>query len=128
MSAQTFATGTFSGPQCQMTGTSNNKSESLKFITSASTATSHFSGVPTAGMCKWTSNLETVFDIYSKPDYSTANILVSLPMMARWHSSAKFDAERILRQSGEFDYSEPQFFHWPRGYSILRCAPCGALV
>lgn len=39
-----------------------------------------------------------------------AYILVSLPMIARWHSSKRFNAERILRQSGKFDYSEPQVF------------------
>ena len=39
-----------------------------------------------------------------------AYILVSLPMIARWHTSERFNAERILRQSGKFDYSEPQFF------------------
>ena len=38
-----------------------------------------------------------------------AYILVSLPMIARWHTSERFDAERILRQSGKFDYSDPQF-------------------
>lgn len=38
-------------------------------------------------------------------------VLVSLPMLARWHTTRRFDAERILRQSGKFDYSEPQFFH-----------------
>ena len=37
-------------------------------------------------------------------------ILVSLPMIARWHTSERFNTERILRQSGKFDYSEPQFF------------------
>ena len=43
-----------------------------------------------------------------------AYILVSFPMIARWHTSERFNAERILRQSGKFDYSEPQFFdvHW----------------
>ena len=39
-----------------------------------------------------------------------AYILVSLPMIARWHTSERFNAEGILRQSGKFDYSEPQFF------------------
>lgn len=38
-------------------------------------------------------------------------ILVSLPMLARWHTSKRFNAERILKQSGIFHYSEPQFFH-----------------
>lgn len=45
-----------------------------------------------------------------------AYILVSLPMIARWHTSERFDAERILRQSGKFDYSELKWlsmvFHW----------------
>ena len=39
-----------------------------------------------------------------------AYILVSLPQVARWHSSERFDAERILRQCGQFDYSEPQLY------------------
>ena len=42
---------------------------------------------------------------------SNAYILVSLSMMARWHSTKRFKVERILRQSGKFHYSEPQFFH-----------------
>ena len=42
---------------------------------------------------------------------ASAYILVSLPLMARWHSSDEFEAERILCQSGRFDYSEPQLFH-----------------
>lgn len=37
-------------------------------------------------------------------------ILVSLPMIARWHSSEHFNAEQNLRDSGNFDYTEPQFF------------------
>ena len=37
-----------------------------------------------------------------------AYILVSLPMVARWHTFDRFNAERILRQSGQFDYSEAQ--------------------
>ena len=50
-------------------------------------------------------------------DYRT---LVSLPMLARWHSRDGFDAEQMLRNSlkfdrskprRKFDYSEPQFFH-----------------
>ena len=46
-------------------------------------------------------------DLFRK---ARAYILVSLPMIARWHTSERFNAERILRQSGKFDYSEPQFF------------------
>ena len=42
---------------------------------------------------------------------NSAYILVSLPLIARWHSSEEFDAEQMLRQSERFDYSEPQFFH-----------------
>ena len=42
---------------------------------------------------------------------SNAYILVSLPMIARWNSTKRFNAERILRQSGKFHYSEPQIFH-----------------
>ena len=37
--------------------------------------------------------------------------LVSLPMLARWHTSEDFPAEEMLRESGKFDFSEPQFFH-----------------
>ena len=48
-----------------------------------------------------------------------AYILVSLPQMARWHSSKRFNAERILRQSGKFDYSSPQFFHVHNKYTRL---------
>ena len=57
--------------------------------------------------------LQTQFDVLCKPDYSTAYILVSLPMMARWHSTGAFNAEHILKQSGQFHYSEPQFYHLP---------------
>lgn len=42
----------------------------------------------------------------------TERILVSLPLLARWYSSCgAFNAEEMLRESGKFDYSEPQFFH-----------------
>ena len=39
--------------------------------------------------------------------------LVSLPMIARWHSSeiTGFNAEQMLRDSRKFDYTEPQFFY-----------------
>ena len=47
------------------------------------------------------------FELFGK---DRAYILVSLPMIARWHTFERFNAERILRQSGRFDYSEPQFF------------------
>lgn len=40
-----------------------------------------------------------------------AYILVSLPMMAHWYSTADFDAEAMLRSSGKFDLTAPQFFH-----------------
>lgn len=43
--------------------------------------------------------------------WRTDRILVSVPMIARWNSSADFDAEQILRDSGKFDYSEPQLYH-----------------
>lgn len=51
--------------------------------------------------------ISTPFEILCKP---TRYILVSLPMIAWWHSTKQFDAEQILQQSGEFDYSSPQFF------------------
>lgn len=38
-------------------------------------------------------------------------ILVSIPMFARWHSNPLFNAEQMLRDSGKFDYSEPQLYH-----------------
>lgn len=40
-----------------------------------------------------------------------AYILVSLVLMARWHSSAHFPALQMLLDSGKFDFREPQFFH-----------------
>ena len=43
--------------------------------------------------------------------HSSSHILVSLPLMARWHSSDEFDTEQMPQQSGLFDYSAPQFFH-----------------
>ena len=44
--------------------------------------------------------LQTPFDVLCKTFWcSTAYILVSLPLMARWHSSVSFNAEHILRQS-----------------------------
>lgn len=52
--------------------------------------------------------IQTPFEVVNR---SNPYILVSLPMMARWHSSKTFDAEGILKRSGKFDYSEPQFFH-----------------
>ena len=54
-------------------------------------------------------DLLTPFDVLWNP--RNGYILVSLPLMARCHSSKRFNAERILRQSGKFDYSTPQFFH-----------------
>ena len=54
-------------------------------------------------------DLLTHFDVLWNP--RNTHILVSLPLMARWHSRKRFNAERILRQSGNFDYSTPQFFH-----------------
>ena len=70
--------------------------------------------------------LQTPFDVLCKPNYPTAYILVSLPLMARWHSSVSFNAEHILRQSGQFDYSAPQFYHThcEKDYLVgpLRCS------
>ena len=68
--------------------------------------------------------LQTPFDTMCKGEM--AYILVSLPMVARWHSSDSFNAENILRQSGIFDYSQPQFYHtphcdWFEGPGPLRC-------
>ena len=54
-------------------------------------------------------DLLTPFNVLWNPH--NAYILVSLPLMARWHSVKGFNAEQILRQSGKFDYSAPQFFH-----------------
>ena len=59
---------------------------------------------------------------------SSAYILVSLPLMAHWHSSDEFDAEQMLRQSGRFDHSEPQFFHTrPFAYDDWCCRGIGPL-
>ena len=44
-------------------------------------------------------------------------VLVSLPVLARWHSSDRFPAEQLLRDSGKFDLSEPQLYHKPGRYS-----------
>lgn len=64
--------------------------------------------------------LDTAFDLlYNQNAY----ILVSLLMMAKWHSTQHFAAERILRQSGKFDYSEPQFFHMQTREAIFNQAP-----
>ena len=43
-------------------------------------------------------------------------VLVSLPVLARWHSSDRFPAEQLLRDSGKFDFSEPQLYHKPDRY------------
>ena len=40
-------------------------------------------------------------------------VLVSLPVLARLHSSDRFPAEQLLRDSGKFDLSEPQLYHKP---------------
>ena len=48
-----------------------------------------------------------------------AYILVSLPLIARWHTSERFNAERMLRESGKFDYSEPQFFNVMCPYVVI---------
>ena len=44
-------------------------------------------------------------------------MLVSLPVLARWHSSDRFPAVQLLRDSGKFDLSEPQLYHNPGRYS-----------
>lgn len=41
-------------------------------------------------------------------------ILASLPTIARWHTSERFPADRILRDSGKFDFGEPQLYHLPQ--------------
>ena len=38
-------------------------------------------------------------------------ILLSLLKMAQLHNSDEFPAEQMLRDSGKFDFSAPQFFH-----------------
>ena len=67
--------------------------------------------------------LQTPFDVLCQQVYSSAYILVSLPLMARWHSSVAFNAEHILRQSGQFRYSEPQFYHTQRAPSFHMPGP-----
>ena len=44
-------------------------------------------------------------------------VLVSLPVLARWHSSDRFPAVQLLCDSGKFDLSEPQLYHKPDRYS-----------
>ena len=68
-----------------------------------------FVGRENCGHMRVDVDLLTPFDVLWNP--RNGYILVSLPLMARWHSSKRFNAERILRQSGKFDYSTPQFFH-----------------
>ena len=36
---------------------------------------------------------------------------MSLIQLAQWHSSSKFDAEQMMRFSGKFDFTAPQFYH-----------------
>ena len=51
--------------------------------------------------------LRAPFEILLK---DRVHILVSLPMLVRWQTSVRFNAEQILRQSGKFDFSESIFF------------------
>ena len=44
-------------------------------------------------------------------DDTTERVLVSLPMLAQWHSTSCFNAEKMLRDSGKFDFSELQLAH-----------------
>ena len=76
-----------------------------------------FLGQENCGHMRIDLDILTPFDILWSPRNSY--ILVSLPLMARWHSSKRFNAERILRQSGKFDYSTPQFFHTYNKYIFL---------
>ena len=79
-----------------------------------------FVGREDCGHMRFDVELQTPFNVLCKPNYyySIAYILVSLPLMARWHSSDSFNAEHIFRQSGQFDYSEPQFYHKRYGQPI----------
>lgn len=44
-------------------------------------------------------------------EYTGGPILVSLPMLAQWYSTEQFPAEQMMRDSGKFDFTEPQLFH-----------------
>ena len=66
---------------------------------------------------------ETDFSYVSRPDcvellnsltdneFTPERILVSLLMLAQWHSSKNFNLIKILHDSGKFDFSEPRFYH-----------------
>ena len=53
-------------------------------------------------------------------DEDNAYILVSIPMMARWHTSSRFNAEHIFLQSGKFHFSDSQFYHSAGCYRMGR--------
>ena len=75
-----------------------------------------FVGREDCGHARVDADLETPFDVLW--NRRNAYILVSLPMMARWHSNKSFNAERILWQCGKFEYSAPQFFHVHNKYTF----------
>ena len=77
-----------------------------------------FVGREDCGHMRVDADVQTPFDVLWSP--FNAYILVSLPLMARWHCSKRFNAERILLQSGQFDYSSPQFFHVHNKYTYYR--------
>ena len=64
--------------------------------------------------------LHEAFDVELREPIPTVvifnRVLVSLPVLARWHSSDRFPAEQLLRDSDKFDLSEPQLYHKPGHY------------
>ena len=54
------------------------------------------------------------------PLIASDKILVALLQVARWHSSLKIDAEQMLRDSGKFDFTEPQLYSYHHSENRLR--------
>lgn len=67
-------------------------------------------------------DIDIMNPVYSMDD---GYVLISLPILARWHSNAMFEAESILRESQKFDYTEAQLFHifvpmWDENTKMMR--------
>ena len=54
---------------------------------------------------------EDVELLFPLTDDTTERVLVSLPMLAQWHSTSGFNAQKMLRDCGKFDFSELQLAH-----------------
>ena len=53
-------------------------------------------------------------------DDTSERVLVSLPLLAKCHSTKGFDAEQMLRDSGKFDFSDVQLAHTRTQVSITK--------